>query len=157
MPTKYLSIRTYDELRKYVRAFKHKHIGLLIIVSRAGLGKTSIVDEELEVEAPLTFNSHVTPLAFYKVLAEKVREERDCLIVIDEAEMMFQDAKIKTMLKLLCDTRRDKVIKYTSTTPLLKELPSEIVTDAKVILLINTLSPSDEQIKAIMNRGHLIY
>jgi hypothetical protein len=130
---------------------------LLIIVSRAGLGKSSIVEKELEDEVPLVLNSHVTPLAFYRTLAEKVREERDCLIVIDEAEMMFQDSKLKTMLKLLCDTRRDKVIKYTSTTPLLKDLPKEITTDAKVVMLINTLAPSDEQIKAIMSRGHLIY
>ena len=152
----YLTIKTYDELGKYVRAFRRKHIGLLIIVSRAGLGKTSLVEEELEVEAPLVFNSHVTPLSFYQALAERTGEERDCLIVIDEAEMMFQNTKLKTMLKLLCDTRKEKVIKYMSTTPLLKGLPKEIISEAKVVMLINTLSPSDESIKAIMSRGHTI-
>lgn len=152
----YLTVRTYDELRKYVGAFRRKHIGLLIIVSRAGLGKTSITEEELEVEAPLTFNSHITPLSFYQTLAERVSEEKDCLIVVDEAEMLFRDAKIKTMLKILCDTRKDKIVKYMSTTPLLKGLPKEVATEAKVIMLINTLTPYDEDIKAIMSRGHLI-
>jgi Cdc6-like AAA superfamily ATPase len=151
-----LIIDKYDVLRKYVRAFRTKNIGLLIIVSRAGLGKTTLVEEELEIEAPLVLNSHITPLAFYKILAEKNRIEKDCLIVIDEAEMMFRDAKLKTMLKLLCDTRQEKVIQYNSTTPLLKGLPAEIHTDAKVIMLINTLEPKDEDIKAIMSRGHLI-
>lgn len=152
----YLTIKTYDELEKYVRAFRRKHIGLLIIVSRAGLGKTSIVEEELEVEAPLVFNSHVTPLSFYQALAERTAEEKDCLIVIDEAEMMFQNSKLKTMLKLLCDTRKEKIIRYMSTTPLLKGLPKEITSEAKVIMLLNTLVPSDPNIRAIMSRGHTI-
>lgn len=151
-----LIVREYDELRKYVRAFRKRHIGLLIVVSRAGLGKTTLVEEELETEAPLMLNSHITPLAFYKMLAEKNYEERDCLIVIDEAEIMFRDAKLKTMLKLLCDTRKEKVVQYSSTTPLLKGLPSEIHTKAKVVMLINTLEPKDEHIKAVMSRGHLI-
>ncbi len=152
----YLTIRTYAELRKYVNAFRRKYIGLLIIVSRAGLGKSSIVEEELEIEAPLVLNSHITPLSFYTALAERVREEKDCLLVIDEAEMMFRDAKLRTMLKLLCDTRQEKTIKYMSTTPLLKSLPKEIVTEAKVVMLVNSLTPKDEDIKAIMSRGHLI-
>ncbi len=152
----YLTVKTYDELRKYIRAFRSRHIGLLIIASNAGLGKTSIVEEELETEAPLFLNSHITPLSFYQNLFEKVSEENDCLIVIDEAEMMFQDAKLKTMLKLLCDTRKEKVVQYNSTTPLLKKLPKEIRTEAKVVMLINTLTPSDENIKAIMSRGHLL-
>jgi len=152
----YLIIKTYDDLGRYVRAFRRKHIGLLIIVSRAGLGKTSLVEEELEIEAPLVFNSHVTPLSFYQALAERTAEESDCLIVIDEAEMMFQNSKLKTMLKLLCDTRKEKIIKYMSTTPLLKGLPKEITSKAKVIMLINTLIPSDENIRAIMSRGHTI-
>jgi len=151
-----LVIKEYDDLRKYVRAFRRRHLGLLIIVSRAGLGKTTLVEEELEVEAPLMLNSHVTPLAFYKMLAERNSEERDCLIVIDEAEMMFSNPKLKTMLKLLCDTRQEKVVKYDSTTPLLRGLPPEIHTRAKVVMLINTLEPKDEHIKAIMSRGHLI-
>jgi len=151
-----LIIREYKELRNYVRAFRKRHIGLLIVVSRAGLGKTTLVEEELEIESPLLLNSHITPLAFYKMLHEKTVEDPDALIVIDEAEMMFQNAKLKTMLKLLCDTRKEKVIKYDSTTPLLKSLPSEIHTRAKVVMLINTLEPKDEHIKAIMSRGHLV-
>lgn len=151
-----LIIKEYDELRKYIRAFRRRHIGLLIVVSRAGLGKTTLVEEELETESPMLLNSHVTPLAFYKLLAEKTSEDSDCLIVIDEAEMMFQNSKLKTMLKLLCDTRKEKVVKYDSTTPLLKGLPLEIHTRAKVVMLINTLEPKDEHVKAIMSRGHLI-
>jgi len=151
-----LTVTKYIELRKYLRAFRKRHIGLLIVVSRAGLGKTSLVEEELEVEAPLILNSHITPLAFYKMLAEKVKEEKDCFVVIDEAEIMFSNPKLKTMLKLLCDTRKEKIVQYSSTTPLLRGLPKEIHTEAKVIMLINTLEPKDEHIKAIMSRGHLI-
>jgi len=147
-------VRTYSELADFVRAFKTKQIGLLIIVSRAGLGKTSIVGQELE--SPLILNSVITPLEFYKALARKVSDEKDCLIVIDEAELMFQNSKIKTMLKALCDTQVEKTITYTSSTPLLEDLPKEVVTEAKVIILINTLTPRDAHLKAILNRGHVI-
>jgi len=108
------------------------------------------------METPLILNSHVTPLSFYELLAERNEEEKDPLLVVDEAEMLFRDPKIKTMLKILCDTRKEKVVKYLSTTPRLKSLPKEIRTEAKVLMLINTLTPRDEDIKAIMSRGHLL-
>lgn len=152
-----LEIKTYTELKKYVLAFKSKHMGLLVIVSRAGLGKSYLVESELEVEAPLLLNSHITPLRFYITLLEKTKEEKDCLVIIDEAEMLFSNPKLKTMLKLLCDTRTEKVIQYRTSSPLLRDLPQEFETEAKVIMLINTLKPDDEHIKAIMTRGHLLY
>ena len=153
-----LELKTYDDLKKYVSAFRQKNMGLLIIVSRAGLGKSYLVESELEVEDPLTLNSHVTPLRFYQLLYNKTKEEKDCLIIIDEAEMMFSNPKLKTMLKLLCDTRTVKTIRYDTTSSLLKkgEYEQSFETGAKVIMLINTLAPKDEHIKAIMSRGHLV-
>jgi hypothetical protein len=155
---KYLIIKTYKELQKYVEAFVGKNIGLLIVVSRAGLGKTYLVEATLEAESPLTLNSHITPLRFYQILYDKTREEKDCFIIIDEAEMMFQNSKLKTMLKILCDTRKEKTIRYDTTSPVLKKGQYDecFETEAKVIMLINTLEPKDEHIRAIMSRGHLI-
>jgi len=155
--TKFIEIHDYSTLNKYMAAFSLKHMGLLIIVSRAGLGKSYLVEQNLEVEAPLLLNSHVTPLRFYQLLYERTQEEKDCLLIIDEAEMMFQNPKLKTMLKITCDTRDEKIIKYDSTSPLLAGVPKEFSTEVKTVLLLNTLNPSDEHIKAIMSRGHLVY
>jgi hypothetical protein len=158
IPTKkFLEITTYRELQEYISAFQQKQIGLMIIVSRAGLGKTSLVEETLELEGPLILNSHITPLKFYETLYLKNISENDFLLVIDEAEMVFGNTKMKTMLKILCDTREDKVVSYISSSPALKNIDQEFVTNAKVMVLINTLNPEDPQIKAIMSRGHLLH
>lgn len=154
---KFLEIKTYKELYEYVKAFKKRQMGLMIIVSRAGLGKTFITEEVLDVENPLVLNSHITPLKLFESLLIKNQEETDFLAIIDEAEMMFMNSKIKSMLKVLCDTKLDKTIKYLSSTPAMKDLDSEFITQSKVLVLINTLEPKDEHIKAIMSRGHLLY
>ena len=157
MPKAFLEIKTYKELFDYIQAFREKKMNLMILVSRAGLGKTTIVEEALISEAPLILNSHITPLKFYENLFERTQEEPDCLVIIDEAEMMFSNPKLKTMLKILCDTRKEKTIRYITSSPILKDIPQEFTTEAKVIMLINTLRPTDEHIKAIMSRGHLLY
>jgi hypothetical protein len=154
---KFLEITTYKELEEYVAAFQKKEIGLMIIVSRAGLGKTTLVEETLELEDPLVLNSHITPLKFYETLYMKNQYERDFLLVIDEAEMVFENSKMKTMLKILCDTKEEKTLSYITSSPALKDIDQEFTTKAKVIILINTLNPDDPQIKAIMSRGHLLY
>ena len=68
MTTKFVEIKTYSRLSQYVNAFRDKYMGLVIIVSRAGLGKSYLVELALEAEAPLLLNSHVTPLRFYETL-----------------------------------------------------------------------------------------
>lgn len=152
----FLKIDKYKGLEKYIESFSQKKMNLVTLVSRAGLGKTFIVENALIEFAPLILNSHVTPMRFYQLIYERTMEESDVLIMIDEAEIMFSNPKLVTMLKILCDSKEEKTIKYSTTSPLLKDYPQEFETKAKVILLLNKLNPEDPHIKAVMSRGHSI-
>ena len=152
----FLKIEKYKELEKYIESFSQKKMNLVTLVSRAGLGKTYICENALIEFAPLILNSHVTPMRFYQLIYERTMEESDLLIMIDEAEIMFQNPKLVTMLKILCDSKEEKTMKYDTTSPLLKDYPSEFETRAKVILLLNKLNPEDPHIRAVMSRGHSI-
>jgi len=151
-----LEIKKYSELEKYISAFGKKQMNLVILVSRAGLGKTTMCEEILMESSPLILNSHITPLKFFQLVYERTQEEKDGLIIIDEAEIMFRNERLVTMLKILCDTKTERSIRYSSSSPLLKDYPQEFTTQAKVMLLLNTLNPKDENIRAVMSRGHLI-
>jgi len=114
------------------------------------------VENALIEFAPLTINSHVTPMRFYQLIYERTQEEKDVLVMIDEAEIMFSNSKLVTMLKILCDSREEKVMQYSTTSPLFKDYPREFETKAKVILLLNKLKPEDPNIRAVMSRGHCL-
>ena len=45
-------IKTYEELAFFIQMFKHNNAELLILESRGGIGKSSLVDEMLH-EMPL--------------------------------------------------------------------------------------------------------
>jgi len=152
----FIKIEKYKELEKYIDSFAKKKMNLVTLVSRAGLGKTSLTENALIEFAPLILNSHITPMKFYQLLYDRTQEEKDTLVIIDEAEIMFQNPKLVTMLKILCDSKDEKTIKYSTTSPLLKDYPQEFETEAKVILLLNKLNPDDPHIKAVMSRGHNI-
>ena len=152
----FLKIERYKDLQKYIESFSQKKMNLVTLVSRAGLGKSSLTENALIEFAPLSINSHVTPMRFYQMIYESTQEEADVLIMIDEAEIMFSNSKLVTMLKILCDSREEKVMKYATTSPMLKDYPQEFETKAKVILLLNKLKPEDPNIKAVMSRGHCL-
>ena len=151
-----LTITKYSELFKFVSAFQKKKLNLLIIVSRGGLGKTFTVEEALMEQAPLTITGHVTPLKLYTEILERSKEEKDFILVFDDVDALLTNKDIIALLKQVCDTRDEKIIKYFTTSPILKDMPSEFETSCKVIMLMNTLKADDANMKALMSRAHLL-
>ena len=150
-----LEIKTYKELEEHLLAFRKSDMKLLILVSGAGLGKTTICNSIFTNNR--TINSHITKLALYKALYE-VHLNTDTTIIIDEAEILFKSTAIKSMLKILCDTTPIRTIRYESYTPLLyKEgLPTSVTISNKVVMILNELTQTDTQIVAIKDRAHEI-
>lgn len=151
-----IQIQDYSEYRKYMQAFKRKKLNLLTVVSRGGLGKTFISEEELMEEAPLIFTGHVTPMSMYKALYERSREEKDFIVIFDDVDALMLNKTNVALLKQLCDTRETKTIKYFTTSKMMGNIPLEFDTNCKVLMLMNDMNPEDANLKALMTRSHLV-
>lgn len=149
-------IDNYADYRAHMRAFKAKKLNLLTVVSRGGLGKTFIAEEELMEEAPLIFTGHVTPLSLYKTLYERSLEEKDFIVIFDDVDALMLNKTNVALLKQICDTRETKTIKYFTASKMLGDTPPEFETKCKVLMLMNDMKPEDKNIQALMTRSHLI-
>ena len=152
-----LEVKTYSELHDFVKAFAKKQLNFLTIVGKGGLGKSYIVENALIETGPLIFSAHVTPLKMYLELFERNLEEKDFIVVFDDVDALMLNKTNIALLKQICDTRNEKIVKYFTTTPILKDIPNEFRTNCKVVMLMNNLEPEEPNLKALMTRAHLIY
>lgn len=150
------TLKTYKELTDYVSAFGKKQLNLLIICSRGGLGKTFMTEEALIEHAPLIFTGHATPLGIYKELQERNVEDKEFITIFDDVDALLANKTNVALLKQVCDTREEKIIKYTSSSPLMKDTPSSFETSCKVLMLVNDIKTEDRNLNALLTRGHLI-
>jgi len=151
-----INIYTYKELEDYMNAFSTKHLNLLIILSKGGLGKTMLAEETLITEAPLIFTGHVTPMGMYRELYNRNQEEKDFICVYDDVDSLMVNKTNVALLKQVCDTKEEKTIKYFTTSPNLGDIPSEFRTKCKVLMLINDIKTDDKNLSALLTRAHII-
>jgi len=150
-----IEITEYQKLKKFVTAFGKKKINLLFIISKAGLGKTSIVEEALTSLAPAMFNGHLTPLSLYKELYERNLYESDFIAVFDDTDSLMNNKSNIALLKALFDTKETKTVKYTSTTKLLEGMENEFNTQCKTIVLLNDIS-DNKNIAPLISRANTV-
>ncbi|MCP6727388.1 MAG: hypothetical protein KJI69_05265 [Patescibacteria group bacterium] len=151
-----LTIKDYEKLNKYMTAFGSKALNLMIIVSRGGLGKTFLAEEALIEEAPVVFTGHVTPLGMYKELLQRNKEEQDFIVIFDDVDTLMLNKTNVALLKQLCDTREEKTIRYSTTSPILRDMDSEFETKCKVLMLMNDVKTDDKNLNALLTRAHFI-
>jgi hypothetical protein len=151
-----LEIKTYSELKKYIKAFGQRKIGFLTILSRGGLGKSFLTEEILAEQAPLILNGHITPLSLYKTLQNENNEDKSFILVIDDLDGILHNKTNVAILKAVCDTKETKIVKYTSTTRLLSDDEKEFETNCKVILLANSLNIGNDDLTALATRANII-
>lgn len=151
-----LTIKNYKKLNEYMSAFGNKALNLMIIVSRGGLGKTFIAEESLIKYGPLIFTGHVTPLSMYRELLERNKEEKDFIVIFDDVDTLMLNKTNVALLKQLCDTREEKTIRYSTTSPILRDMDNEFETSCKVLMLMNDVKTEDKNLDALLTRAHLI-
>lgn len=151
-------IETYQEIRKHLEAFSQGKINLLFIVSRGGLGKSTMAEEALIEQAPLIIKGHITPLQLYKTLYLKNEEEKEFLTVLDDIDGLLSNKMNVALLKQICETQKDKLVHYYSTSHLLKGFEQKFETSCKVLILLNDISVLSENksLKALLSRAQLI-
>lgn len=145
-------IKKYKELKEYFEMFKKQNCDLLIVMSKAGYGKTSILKEVMGKEDYVFINTHSTPLRTYLGLYEK----KDMPVVFDDLDAVFHSSIMTSLLKSLADTSGIKELHYNSTSSLLGSAPETFKTTSNVCLLVNEFNVHDETLKPLIDRGFFI-
>ncbi len=146
-------IRKYEELHKYINAFSKENISLLIVKSVGGLGKSYTTQQALKDTDCIFFNGHATPLSIYLRLVANP----DKLVVFDDVDSLLNNKVNIALLKQLCEIKKDKTIRYDSTSKVKGEdIPPSFVSNNKVCLLCNDLKRIGKDIGALWTRGVMI-
>ena len=145
-------IKTYKELEEYVAMFKKQNCDLLIIMSKGGLGKTSLLSKTMKNQEYVYINTHSTPLKTYLTLFEK----RDCPVVFDDIDSILKNSIMVSMLKSLTNTSAIKELTYHTTSKLIGNAPDNFTTTSNVCILLNEFDVQDKALKPLLDRGFFI-
>jgi DNA polymerase III alpha subunit len=145
-------VKNYKELKEYFEMFKKQNADLLIVMSKAGYGKTSILKEVMGKSDYVYCNTHSTPLKTYLDLFEK----KDMPVVFDDLDAVFSSSIMTALLKALADTSPIKELHYNSTSKLLGNAPESFKTSSNVCLLVNEFNVNNPSLKPLIDRGFFI-
>jgi hypothetical protein len=148
-----LTITTYEELERYLRAFAAGHLNLVILVGAAGLAKSRTVKGILG-ERACNIQGNATPFGIY----EKLFRHRDQFIVIDDVDSLYADRSGIRLLKCLCQTDPEKVVAWHSDARSLERrgIPREFTTSSRVIIIANDWRTLNNNVAALQDRGHVL-
>jgi len=132
--------------------FKKQNADLLIVMSKAGYGKTSLLKEVMGKDDYVYCNTHSTPLKTYLDLFQK----RDCPVVFDDLDAIFSSSVMTSLLKSLADTSNIKELHYNSTSSLLGNAPESFKTTSNVCILVNEFNVNSPALKPLIDRGFFI-
>ena len=142
-------IKKYKELEDFFNMFKKGNADLLIVMSRAGLSKTTTFKEIMKGEDYVYINTHSTVLRTYLNLYKK----RDMPVCFDDVGNLLNNSTFVSLLKALTDTSPIKELHYNSTTKLLGNVPERFKTTSRACLLLNQFDIRNKTLEPILDRG----
>lgn len=145
-------VKTYSELKEYINMFKKQNADLMIIMSKAGYGKTSIIKEIMKDTDYVYINTHSTPLKSYLTLWER----KDSCVVFDDLDAILRNPIFVSMLKALTDTSIIKELNYNTTSKLLGNAPESFKTTSNVCILLNEFDVHNKTLAPLLDRGFFI-
>ena len=149
-----MEVNNYEKLEVFIDRWISGTIDLLIVESKAGLGKTELVKSKLREVKHLSVNSHTTPLANYKQLYAN----KDSLVWFDDVYYLLLNRLNLAMMKQLCETSDTKKLCYSTTSELIEDTPQEFNTTSKVLITCNSIEGNNPHLKAVKDRGfHLVF
>jgi hypothetical protein len=146
-----ISLTTYADLKVWLKHFADGHYNLIFLIGRPGIGKSQLAKLSLDGQHHAWIEGHATTLAFYL----KLHAYRDMPVLIDDEHTFVQDKNKLSMMNSLCQTNAVKMLRWDSTTRILKErgVPPEFPTSSSVLVITNELRNLSTHTAAMLNRG----
>lgn len=131
--------------------FRDGNCDLLILESRGGYGKSTIVNAVMEETKHLKILSHVTPMKFF--ISGYLY--RDCPIICDDTDSLVTNKENVAILKMLCETQKTKEISWLTTSKILKanEIPNKYETKSRVMIICNSFNILNRNVSSLTDRG----
>jgi hypothetical protein len=145
------TVTTYDELAKWVSAYRQNVLDLMIIEGSPGVGKSSLLRSVMR-EKYLLIEGRISAVMLYEMLSES----RDLPIIIDDVDDLYRDKAAVNLLKCLCQTTEDKRVVWNTYTTNRGQSRPEFTTKSKVCILTNRWETLNKHVGAIEDRGILI-
>lgn len=129
----------FDILSLLTKAAVAKNIRALVVTGAPGVGKTYTVEQILEhAEVPHEIVRGSLSAIHLYMLAYKFRKPGN-VIVLDDADSIFNDEDALNILKALCDTSSTRKVSYMKEAPQLKEedIPQQFEFNGAMIFISN--------------------
>ena len=136
-------------LEHHVRLVAKKHSAALFCYGAVGgLGKSSTINRVLEEEGiePILINSHVTPLALFKIMFQHRHEE---VLFFDDCDTMYSSLPHLGLLRSALWNPR--VVTYNSSKNL-EGVPNSFQTTARFVFAANILPTRNAAFNAVLSR-----
>ncbi|QDV81021.1 hypothetical protein [Botrimarina mediterranea] len=146
-------IRDFESLEQYAQKFAEGFFNLLILIGPAGVAKSQTVKQAVGDKA-LRIEGSATAFGIYRSLFQN----RDKPVIIDDVDSLYTDRECVRLLKCVCQTDPVKLVQWhTGAAGDGKEVPKEFETTSKVIIIANEWKTLSENVRAVENRGHLLF
>lgn len=146
-----VKLTKYAELHELVKNFAQGKLQCLALVAPPGLGKSETILRAIEGKNALYVRGYMTPLKLFI----KCQKAVDRPIILDDTETMFQSGQVREMLTALTETKKSRVMEWTSATKLLEDagVESKFVTSSPVTVIRNCWDTSDPLLQALASRA----
>lgn len=141
-------ITKYKRLLAHVNAWADGDIDSLLIVGAPGFGKTSAVQEAMEARPHHLFRARQSALEIYMTL----QDAPNLPCVLDDIGTLLRDSNSIDLLKSLCETSKEKVLRWGSTTNKLDGRAKSFVCRSHVLIILNKLPSKNDDVMAVADR-----
>lgn len=164
LPADAISLSEYEQLQQYLIPFARGDLDLLLIVGRAGTGKSEAVKKTLGLTPSpghkllpdsrvLYVEGHMGSFGLYRQLYAY----RDRPVVIDDFDRLHSRADCVRLLKPLCNGAPVKRITwFSNATAHSTELPESFLTRSRVVLITNDWRSLNEDVRALEDRAIIL-
>src|SRR5690349_882346 len=122
-------VSTYRELRSFAARFAAGEFNLIGVFGPPGIGKTQVFRRAMAAQDHLLVSGHHTAFQMY----QRLWEQLDQPVIIDDADSLFKERATKPLLKALCDTTRAKQLQWQSRAIDDEDVPRRFVTQSRVV------------------------
>lgn len=151
LPKSAIQLTEFEQLEEFAKAFSTGELNLMIIVGRPGIAKSETIRST--IKHACWIEGSATAFGMYGELYR----HQDSPVCIDDVDDLCSDKASVRLLKSLCQTRQSKTLRWLSNAAVQNGLPTEFETCSSVCIIANEWSNPNENVKALIDRGHLIH
>jgi len=151
-------MKKHELLKKFITGLAKGHSNSLIVLSKAGHGKTATTFatmDELGYEEGkhyLYLSNYASPLAFYELLQEVNNLREPKLLILDDVEETLKNSRIVGLLKgALWEAKGKRRVCWLSTANM--GITPEFNFTGRIIFLLNSLNEKNPSVYAFKDRG----